>query len=92
MERWLAYFANKLNQKEREGLAMLNPEIAEATDASECPRRPIQWRKRSEQRLGAFVFVNGCLHRNSNKFIYLYVCLCYNETQKESDSSWQRQQ
>ena len=41
MERWLAYFANKLNQKEREGLAMLNPEISEATDASECSRRPI---------------------------------------------------
>ncbi len=35
MERWLAYFANKLNQREKEELAMLNPEIAEAMDASE---------------------------------------------------------
>ena len=35
MERWLAYFANKLNQQEKEELAMLNPEIAEAMDASE---------------------------------------------------------
>ncbi len=35
MERWLAYFANRLNQQEKEELAMLNPEIAEAMDASE---------------------------------------------------------
>ena len=35
MERWLAYFANKLNKQEKEELAMLNPEIAEAMDASE---------------------------------------------------------
>jgi len=35
MERWLAYFANKLNKQEKEELAMLNPKIAEAMDASE---------------------------------------------------------
>ena len=35
MERWLAYFANQLSKEEKEELAMLNPEIAEAMDASE---------------------------------------------------------
>lgn len=34
VERWLAYFANRLGPAEKEELAMMNPEIAEAMDAS----------------------------------------------------------
>ena len=34
MERWLAYFANKLNATEKEELAMATPEIGDAIDAS----------------------------------------------------------
>ena len=34
MERWLAYFANKLNQEEREELAMSEAAISKAYDAT----------------------------------------------------------
>ena len=36
VERWLAYFANKLNQEERRELSMSNPAIGEAIAASEA--------------------------------------------------------
>ncbi len=35
VERWLAYFANRLDPAGKEELAMLNPEIKEAMDASD---------------------------------------------------------
>ena len=35
MERWLAYFANRLDTEQRKELAMETPEIAEAMEASE---------------------------------------------------------
>ncbi|MCI6100730.1 MAG: Rpn family recombination-promoting nuclease/putative transposase [Selenomonas sp.] len=35
VERWLAYFANRLQPAEKEELAMRNPEIAEAMEASD---------------------------------------------------------
>lgn len=34
MERWLAYFANKLDPLEKEELAMATPEIGDAIEAS----------------------------------------------------------
>ena len=35
VERWLAYFANRLDAQGKEELAMSNPEIAEAMEASD---------------------------------------------------------